>query len=130
MYYISINEEDKDKYEKIIVDEKEFYYKREQETPALNIKRRYSNQFTDPLFLAKDLNKELTMLKKFRNDYKEIERMTRKYINCIENSIHILEQEFKIPPSVIFEAFDIKKLGFRPEDYNILIEDENSYKDF
>jgi hypothetical protein len=128
MFFSKIKDgEDPAKYDKITVDGRVFFYLKPIESNLKTSKRRYSDQFKDSLFLAKDTNKKLKMIKQFNLKYKDMIQKTEKYISCIEEAIWILKKEFQIEPSVIFQGFDLKSLGFNPEDYGVIEEENGDY---
>ncbi|ELA42606.1 uncharacterized protein VICG_00358 [Vittaforma corneae ATCC 50505] len=121
MFFTKIpeNENIKDYYE-IKVDGKIFYGPRQQSSEKnAGVKRRYSDQFKDPLFTAKDTYRKLNMIKQFKIKYKDIGLITKRYIDCIENCICILEKEFSIVPRTVFQSFDLKQLGINPDDFGV-----------
>ncbi|KAM0679811.1 hypothetical protein GINT2_001983 [Glugoides intestinalis] len=123
MFFSQIPEdEDEEKYSVIQIDEHKFYFEKPVEKKQVQ-KRRYSDQFKDPLFVSKDTYRKLNMLKQFREKYKDINIETDKYILCIGKCILILKKEFFIDPVTIFKAFDLTSLGIIPEDFGI--EDPN-----
>lgn len=126
MFFAQIPEECSEDYSRIEVDGRTFYCKKDSSPPRATAKRRYSEQLRDPLFISKDTNRKLNMLRQFVERHKDIGAATEKYIECIEECITILNREFSIPPSVIFSAFDLQRLGIKPEDYGVEEKDESS----
>lgn len=125
-------DENPDDFSKIIVDDKVFYYLKPEESISKLPKKRYSDQFKDSLFIAKDTYKKLKIIKQFSCKYKDISQQTEKYISCIEEAIWMLKKDFLIEPSTIFNSFNLKNLGFNPEDYGIeecTNEDNDNFED-
>ena len=127
MYSTKIPEEDASKYKKIEIDNKVFYFLKPDEQENKTPKRRYNEQFKDGLFLAKETYKKLNMIKKFNLKYKDIIQQTDKYISCIEEAIWILKKDYSIEPLTIFQSFNLKHLGFNPEDYGV---NEDVFEDY
>jgi hypothetical protein len=130
MFFASIPEGSSEGYSQIEVDGRTFYC-RKSTSPSRSVpKRRYSDHLRDPLFISKDTNRKLNMLRQFIRKYKDIDSATDRYIGCIEECMDILGREFAVPPSVIFQAFDLPRLGFRPEDYGVEEREEDSSNGF
>lgn len=123
MQYRSEKPDNSEDFETIRVDDKTFYCKKENVSPGP--KRRYSDQFKDPLFKLKDDNRKLTMIKQFIAKHGNIDRITQRYKECISECIEILQKEGEVNPSIIFSHFNLKKYGFDPNDYGIIEDDEN-----
>lgn len=121
MYFTAIvGDENLEKYKQINVEGRVFYYLLPETTvPVKTNKKRYSDQFKDPIFMAKDTYRKLKMIKQFNLKYKDIGCQTEKYISCIEDSIWLLKREFSVEPKTIFHSFNLNRLGFNPEDYGI-----------
>lgn len=124
MYYSSIPEGNINDYLEVKVDDRIFFCKKDCDDISHTPKRRYSNHLKDPLFIAKDKFKELNMLKQFRIKYKDIETIIKKYIDCIERCIEVLNKEFGVSPKEVFTAFNLERLGFNAEDFGIEKENE------
>lgn len=114
MFYTK--KEDSSSYEEILVEERKFYRKKVKPTVR---KKRYSDQFKDPLFIEKDIHRKLKMIKKFQTSIGDIQSETKKYLECIEKCIYILKQELEVPITVMFDSFDLKKYGFSLQDFGI-----------
>ncbi len=97
-----------------VVDGKTFYCKNEEK----RIKRR-SNQYKDPLFIAKNTYKELNMIEQFKTKYNDLDSLIERYLNCIETCIYVLQKDYGIQAKVIFENFDLVNLGLKPEDFGV-----------
>lgn len=121
MFFSKVPEgENAENYYEVEVDGRVFYGLRQQNSEKKpGVKRRYSDQFKDPLFIAKDTYRKLNMIKQFKRKYKGIEAATKEYTNCIENCICILKKEFSIEPRTIFQSFDLKHLGISPDDFGV-----------
>lgn len=130
MFLASIPEGSSENYSRIEIDGRTFYYKKDSTPPRTVTRRRYSDNFKDPLFISKDTNRKLNMLFQFSKKYRDIDSATEKYVRCIEECIDVLNREFAIPPSVVFQAFDLRRLGLKPEDYGIEEREENSSNEF
>lgn len=114
-------------YDTIKVDDKTFYCKKEVPTDIRNTKKRYSDQFKDPLFKIKDNYRKLHMLKQFF-DKNNLEELTEKYRGAIVDCTEILHKEFNVELSVIYRHFNLEKYGFDPGDFGINDEEDN-YKE-
>lgn len=119
MFFTCIPEECSESYSRVEVDGRLFYFRKDCSPRRAVAKRRYSEHLRDPLFVSKDTHRKLNMLRQFIKKYRDIDSATEKYIECIEECINILNREFSIPPSVIFGAFDLQRLGIMPEDYGV-----------
>lgn len=123
LYYTSIPENNKSDYSEIYVNDRVFYYKKDDVPKQTMPRRRYSNNLKDPLFLAKDKFKELSIVKQSRTKYNDIQFITRQYIDCIEKCMDTLNKDFNMPFITMFQAFDLRKAGFNPEDFGIETEE-------
>ncbi|EJW05168.1 hypothetical protein EDEG_00749 [Edhazardia aedis USNM 41457] len=101
---------------------KECVYKKN----SLIKKKRYSDQFKDPLFIQKDTYRKLKMIEKFSTQDRNIESMIEKYKDSVSQCIFILKNEFNLPAKEVFTAFDLKKYGYTLEDFNS--EEESHYE--
>lgn len=120
LFFKSIPEgESSEDYKEYKIDNKVFFFLSKNSTNTTPVKRRYSDQFKDPLFIARDTNRKLNMLMKFKEKYSNIDLITNKCVNCIEECISILKKEYSINPTAIFETFDLEKFGINPEDYGV-----------
>lgn len=126
MYFSKIPEnESAENYNELKIGNKIFYtLKSEKKSIKSNLKRRYSDQFKDPLFITKDTFRKLNMLKQFKRKYKDIDLIIEKYIDCIETCINILNSEFSIEPKTIFQALDLKQFKLNPSDFGVEINEE------
>lgn len=119
MFFASIPEGCSESYSRVEADGRTFYCKKDSSPSRSVPKRRHSDNLRDPLFVSKDTNRKLNMLRQFTKKYRDIGLETDKYIGCIEECIGILKRDFAISPLAIFQAFDLQGLGFMPEDYGI-----------
>lgn len=80
-------------------------------------RKRYSDQFKDPLFIIKDQFRKLKMIEKFKIKNKDIGNLIDEYKECISKCIDVLKSEYEIKARDIFSAFELKRHGFVLEDF-------------
>lgn len=80
-------------------------------------RKRYSDQFKDPVFIEKDKYRKLKMYERFQRENKDLQSVTEKYRDCITMGIEVLKREQQISAKDIFMAFGLKEYGFRLEDF-------------
>lgn len=118
--------DDPEKYQKLCVDGKVFYKVKDGED-KVNIeprkRRRYSDQFRNPLFIQKDVNRKLKMIKQFREKNGDLASLIASWRDCISECISILQNKYGVSPVDAFKAFNLKKHGFHADDYGICEED-------
>ncbi|EPR77826.1 hypothetical protein SLOPH_1781 [Spraguea lophii 42_110] len=105
-----------------ILNNKKYYFLREK-------KRRYSDQFKDPLFIKKDIFKKLKMIEKLYEENKNMEEEIEKWKECINNCIIMLIDSYDHNGKDIFKALNLKKYGFDIKDYCNESEEEEDNKD-
>lgn len=126
MYFSKLSDkENPDDFKKIVIENRVFYCLKPVDPSSKIIKRRYSDQFKDALFIAKDTYRKLKMIQQFNLKYRDITKQTEKYISCVEEAICVLKGDFSIDPKAIFKSFNLKSLGINPEDYGIDEEEIN-----
>lgn len=124
MYFTDLSAlEDPLDYDSINVGDKTFYYKKEKEAEHRPSRRRYSDQFKDPLFKAKDAHRKLNMLKQL-TEKQGLDELTDKYRNAIMECVWILKQEGGIEPASVYKHFNMGNFGFNPEDFGVAENEE------
>lgn len=105
-------------YQEIYVDGRVFYKVCKPNQKAGTIRRRrYSDQFKDPAFVQKDINRKLRMIKQFREAHGDLEAVIQRWKDCVSECISILSTQYGIHPAQVFRAFPLGKWGFDIEDY-------------
>ncbi|AFM98996.1 putative double-strand recombination repair-like protein [Encephalitozoon hellem] len=120
--YTASKPENPEDYRELQIDGKTFY-KLKGDVQKVTRRRRYSDQFKDPLFIQKDINRKLRMMRQFRETHGDLESVIERWKECISECISILCNQYSIPPLEIFKAFPLKKWGFDIEDYGGCEED-------
>jgi hypothetical protein len=113
-------------YDEISIDNKTFYKLREVPKKRKSVqigRKRYSDQFKDPVFLQKDAYRKLKMIEGFRKKNGNLDELIERWRSCVEMSIDILRSEYSYPVKEMFRLFNLKKYGFRVADYG-MSEDE------
>lgn len=130
MYFTKINEEEKENYSLIKVENKTFYKLNTLTDKKDNSKKkkRYSDQFKDKSFEKNDILRKLKIIKSFKENNNDLDFLTEKWIKCIEECIVCLSTEYNLPAHQIFKAFSLEKHGFNYEDFcnNSEVEEENN----
>ncbi|ADM12229.1 uncharacterized protein Eint_091000 [Encephalitozoon intestinalis ATCC 50506] len=109
-------------YRELHVDGRVFYKLKGKKQEAVR-KRRYSDQFKDPLFIQKDTNRKLRMMKQFRETHGDLESVIERWKDCVSECISILHTQYNIHPVEIFRAFSLRKWGFDIEEYGCCEDD-------
>lgn len=99
--------------------------KRKLEQPR---RKRYSDQFKDPLFIKKDNYRKLKMIENFLEKNEDIESVIEEYKNYIKSCIGILKSEFDVKARELFKIFKLNEIGYSIEDFDSE-EDESSEKE-
>lgn len=119
--------DDEDLYDKFQVDNRTFY-RRKQESSGIATspkktqprrKKRYSDQFKDPIFEQKDMLRKLNMIVTFREKNGDLDAITERWRECICECTHVLSNEYGFSPAEIFNTFRLEKYGFDCEDFGI-----------
>ncbi|RVD92932.1 hypothetical protein TUBRATIS_005390 [Tubulinosema ratisbonensis] len=131
MYFTKINEEEKENYISIKVDNKMFYKLKLKNNLKEKKKKRYSDQFKDKSFDKKDILRKLKIIKSFKENNSDLEFLIEKWTKCIGECIFCLSREYFLPANQIFKAFSLKKHGFNYDDFcnNSEIEEENCFSE-
>lgn len=112
--------ESPDRYQELHIDGNVFYkMKKTGECTEPVRRRRYSDQFKDPLFIQKDISRKLRMMKQFRESHGNLEELIERWKDCIFECVSILQSKYDMPPAAIFKMFNLKRHGFDPLDYGV-----------
>lgn len=113
-----------EEYQEICVGNKTFYkLKRKDTVVGSSRKRRYSDQFKNPVFIQKDINRKLKMIKKFKENNGDLEELIERWKECISECISMLKNEHDVSPLTIFKSFNLRKHGFDIHEHGICEED-------
>lgn len=122
MYLASLAEaDDPSEYESVTVDGREFYCRREVAEPRA-AKRRYSDQFKDPLFKLRDQYRKLKMLRQFMARH-DLDELTEKYKAAILECATILNKENDVGMPAIYSHFNLDRFELDPEDFGVCADD-------
>nr|AGE96619.1 hypothetical protein ECU09_1020 [Encephalitozoon cuniculi] len=119
--YTAIKPENVEEYQELCVDGRMFY--KLGESKKKTVRRRYSDQFKNPLFIQKDVNRKLRMMRQFREKHGDLEEEIERWKDCISECISILHSQHSVHPAEIFKAFSLGKWGFDIEEYGGCEED-------
>lgn len=112
MYWLEVD--DPTEYDTVEVDDRIFYCRKEKE--ALK-KRRYSDQFKDPLFKTKDIYRRLRMLEQFM-DKNDLEELTGRYREIIVECSVQLSKEFGVPLGLIYKHFKLERFEISADEFS------------
>lgn len=133
MIYAGITEQE-ELYDRIVVDDRVFYKKKAvlstqpavpKYTSPFKRQKRYSDQFTDPVFIQKETVRRLKMIMSFREKNGDLDDIIARWRSCIAECIGALCKEHEVSPTQIFKEFQLQKHGFAPEDFDVDLEDGN-----
>ncbi|KAI4292405.1 hypothetical protein PAPHI01_1679 [Pancytospora philotis] len=110
--------EDPAGYDVVEVDGRKFYSAKETAAPTAK-RRRYSDQFKDPLFKLKDEYRKLRMLGQFMEQH-DLDELTEKYRDAILECSAVLHKEFELPLDALYKHYSLEQFGLDPEDFGIV----------
>jgi hypothetical protein len=115
--YLANAPEGKEGCEMIEVDGRVFYRVRSTDDKRpVQRRRRYSDQFKNPLFVQRNINRKLNMMRQFR-EKENLQILIDRWRECVGECIGILRDECHLDPALIFKSFNLERHGFVPEDY-------------
>lgn len=124
MYVADISgAEDPLEYEFVEVDGRKFYCRKETPAEPRTPRRRYSDQFKDPLFKIKDCHRKLRMLGQFLEKH-DLDDLIDRYRTAILECAVILNKENSVEMSTVYNHFDLGKFGFDAEEFGVRRSDE------